>query len=338
MSKIQYNEELLATYYKDKCLSKVNADDKINCNTYLTGKCIMPDCNNTYTKKFHILHKSQIYTCKTCTTINAVSKCKNTCIEKYGVDSVHKVQEIRDKIVNTLTNKYGVSNPMHINESKIKVSEKLKMHIKSISKNTDTPIKYIKDINLKNSKIIEKYGQLNFRSSEIYKEKCKKGVLKKYGVEYNTQNKNTMDKMKSNNVLKYGVPYTAQVPEIYEKATKSRFRYYDYKLPSGNTIKIQGYEKYALDDLINTYNISENDITTGCINVPTIWYYDLNNNKKRHYVDIYIPNQNKCIEVKSSFTVKMDNVFIKQKYAKELGYLYEIWVYDNKGNIINKHL
>jgi hypothetical protein len=27
-------------------------------------------------------------------------------------------------------------------------------------------------------------------------------------------------------------------------------------------------------------------------------------------------------------------VFLKQKAAKELGYEYEIWVYDNKGNKI----
>ena len=25
-------------------------------------------------------------------------------------------------------------------------------------------------------------------------------------------------------------------------------------------------------------------------------------------------------------------IYLKQKAAKELGYLYEIWVYDNKGN------
>jgi hypothetical protein len=72
--------------------------------------------------------------------------------------------------------------------------------------------------------------------------------------------------------------------------------------------------------------------------VPTIWYNDLQGNKHRHFVDIFIPSQNKCIEVKSSWTVKLKNVFLKQKAAKELGYNYEIWVYDNKGNISEKLL
>ena len=52
------------------------------------------------------------------------------------------------------------------------------------------------------------------------------------------------------------------------------------------------------------------------------------------YVDIYIPSQNRCIEVKSDWTynIKTNNIALKQLAAKELGYNYEIWVYDKKGN------
>ena len=108
----------------------------------------------------------------------------------------------------------------------------------------------------------------------------------------------------------------------------------EYILPSGNVIKIQGYEHFALDELLEKENINEHDIITGCSNVPTIWYNDENSKHHRHYVDIFIPSQNRCIEVKSTwtFTKQKDIVFLKQKSAKELGYLYEIWVYDIKGN------
>ena len=34
-------------------------------------------------------------------------------------------------------------------------------------------------------------------------------------------------------------------------------------------------------------NVSEEDIVTGCKNVPQIWYNDEQNKKHRHYVDIY---------------------------------------------------
>jgi hypothetical protein len=92
----------------------------------------------------------------------------------------------------------------------------------------------------------------------------------------------------------------------------------------------------SLNNIINIEKINENDIITGCKNVPTIWYDDLQGKKHRHFVDIFIPSQNKCVEIKSSWTVKKEIVFLKQTAAKELGYNYEIWVYDEKGNIINK--
>ena len=114
--------------------------------------------------------------------------------------------------------------------------------------------------------------------------------------------------------------------------------YYKYKkkpyiLPSKKEISIQGYENFALDELLKTYN--EDDIITGNENVPELWY-ESNNKTHRHYVDIFIPNENLCIEVKSTWTLnsKKDNIFIKQAAAKNLGYNYEIWVYDNKGNKI----
>lgn len=106
-------------------------------------------------------------------------------------------------------------------------------------------------------------------------------------------------------------------------------------MPSGKIKKIQGYENFALNKLLND-NICEDDIITDPKNVPKIWYTDLTDKKRRHFVDIYVSSLNKCIEVKSTWTFKsnIDIVFFKQRAAKELGYLYEIWIYDNKGNII----
>ena len=142
------------------------------------------------------------------------------------------------------------------------------------------------------------------------------------------------EQIRETNIIKYGVEYSMQRPEIMEKQIKNSYYLKEYTLPSGKIIKIQGYEHFALDELTQKENISEEDIVTGTINVPTIWYNDSNNKKRRHFVDIFIPSKNKCIEVKSTwtFTKQKDIIFLKQSAAKELGYLYEIWVYDNKGN------
>jgi len=124
-----------------------------------------------------------------------------------------------------------------------------------------------------------------------------------------------------------------QCPDVIENNVKSSYYFKEYKMPSGNVIKIQGYENYALDELIKN-NIDEKDIITGSKNVPEIWYLTGGEKKRRHFVDIFIPSQNKCIEVKSTWTFQKqkDIVFLKQTTAKEMGYLYEIWVYDKKGN------
>jgi hypothetical protein len=175
--------------------------------------------------------------------------------------------------------------------------------------------------------------------SEDIKKKCKITNLEKYGVEYPQKSKNIKNKIKDTCFKKYGVEHPQHNSEIAEKTSKSCYKTKLFIFPSGNEIKCQGYEPFALSDLIKN-NIDENDIITGSTNVPAIWYKDENEKNHRHYVDIFIPSQNKCIEVKSTWTAekKKDCIFLKQNAAKEQGYAYEIWVYDNKGNRIITHI
>ena len=130
-----------------------------------------------------------------------------------------------------------------------------------------------------------------------------------------------------------------QNSEIAEKTAKNSYRRKTYLLPSGKELICQGYEPFALDKLINEENIDENDIVTGCKNVPTIWYNDDSGKKHRHYVDIFIKSQNRCIEVKSTWTAEMkkSNIFLKQNSGKQLGYSYEIWIFNKKKEIVELH-
>lgn len=45
-------------------------------------------------------------------------------------------------------------------------------------------------------------------------------------------------------------------------------------MPSGKIIDYQGYENFALDELLNVENINEDDIITNRKDVPEIWYTD----------------------------------------------------------------
>ena len=196
--------------------------------------------------------------------------------------------------------------------------------------------KILKFERIKNT-MIDKYGVEYAAKSEHFRDKMKSTTLERYGVEHGTQSEEVKEKIKKTNLEKYGVEYPSQNTEIYEKMNKTSYYIKEYILPSGNIINIQGYEHFALDELLQNKNINENDIITGCNNVPTIWYNDESGKKHRHFVDIFIPSQNKCIEVKSTWTFKKQKeiVLLKKMAAKELGYLYEIWVYDNKGNKVD---
>ena len=268
------------------------------------------NCINNFNKVFRQLINTGGY-CNNCSKI----KHQNNIIEavkiKYGVENVFQLNNIKNKIVKNNILKFGFSNP---NQNK---------DIRQKTKNT----------------CLIKYGTDNPLKNENVKNKIKNTCLDKYGTDNPLKSSIVRDKIKQYYLTNFGVEYSSQIPEVAEKAHKNSFKSKLYIFPSGNQITCQGYESFALDKLIKEENVLENDIITGCKNVPTIWYNDETDKKHRHYVDIFIPNQNRCIEVKSTWTVKYkkDNIFLKQNAGKKLGYLYEIWVYNKKGEIVECH-
>jgi len=58
----------------------------------------------------------------------------------------------------------------------------------------------------------------------------------------------------------------------------------------------------------------------------------VNEINKYYFPDIYIPSENKIIEVKSSWTYKckLDNIQEKMNATKEK-YDYDIWIFDSNG-------
>lgn len=52
----------------------------------------------------------------------------------------------------------------------------------------------------------------------------------------------------------------------------------------------------------------------------------------RYYIGIFIPTENRCIEVKGEWFYKRDKNILKLKKqeAEKLGYKYDLWVYNKK--------
>jgi hypothetical protein len=292
-------------------------------------------------------------------------KSKNTIKEKYGVEFVSQVPEIRQKAKNTNIERYGFE---YATQSDIVQEKTIKTNLKKYGFERASQCKEVQ--NKIKETCLEKYGVENYFQSNNKKIKSINTCLEKYGVENPSQNKNIkikkeetcmknygvkspfqMEETKQKNRLvmtenkdeiqkkykvtslkNWGVEHPSQNPEVMQKCSKNAYKLKDYVLPSGDIIKIQGYEHYALDEILQN-NVLEEDIINGCYNVPEIWYEDENNKMHRHYVDIFIPSQNRCIEIKSTWTAekKKDCIFLKQKAGKKLGYNYEIWVYNSKG-------
>ncbi len=168
--------------------------------------------------------------------------------------------------------------------------------------------------------------------SELVRQKKKNASLIKFGCEYPCQNEEVKQKIKATNLIKFGCACPMQNSEIAEKASKNSYKIKDYTYPSGRIDKVQGYEPFAIDELLKRECIEEDDIVTSRINVPIIWYTDAINKLHRYYVDIFILSQNRCIEVKSTWTAekKKDSIFLKQNAVRDAGYVCEIWVYDGK--------
>jgi len=199
----------------------------------------------------------------------------------------------------------------------------------------ENPIGAFCDTCIKNRLLIKRdqtninlYGKLGgINQTTESKEKGIKTCMKKYGVPNSNMAESVKQKKKDVCLTKYGVENPAQNQEVMEKAQKNAKKYKEYKMPSGVIRKVQGYEPFALDELIKLY--TEEQIKTDRKDVPRI-PYKMEEKQKYYFPDIFIPHENYIIEVKSTWTYncKTDSIKQKAEACKSLGYKYEIWVYD----------
>lgn len=238
-------------------------------------------------------------------------KIKNTVIERYGVLHVLQDTQIKNKMINTIYEKYGVYNCFQ--------SPSIKQKIRNTT--------------------IERYGFPYYTMSPEYRKKCISTCLSKYGFTHHAMSPRIQERNILTCLAKYGVPHPMQDASIFQKVIANSYKSFKikkYVFSNGDIRNIQGYENFALDRLTNDNILSSEIITTRSL-IPKIWYTDKNNKKRVHYVDIYLPFQNRMIEVKSMYTYEKDieRIIYKKKAAQNLGYIYNIWIFNKKGMLIN---
>jgi len=303
----RYNLE----YLEEMCLSKNiklvenYSNKKIMSQTFIKFECI--NCKEHATKQFINIEKFNAL-CKNCSYFTSKNRIK------FDLNFLNKL--CKEKSIITKKD-YSLES--------LNSFTQIEFNCIDCGNNVSKKFQYI-----------EKYdAKCNNCSSKCGKQKANQTILNKYGVKNISQSDEIKNKKKETTFKNYGVEHPLQNPEVMDKSVRTSYKSKTFTFSSGNKITCQGYEPFALQELILN-NFNESDIITGCKNVPVIWYNDETAKKRKHFVDIFIPCQNKCIEVKSTWTIKdkKGNVFEKQTAAKELGYKYEIWVYDNNGNKI----
>ena len=121
-------------------------------------------------------------------------KRKQTCLEKYGVDNYSKTDECKNKVKNTCLEKYGTSSYLNSNECRNSLLNKIEQHIDEIN-------------DKRKQTCLEKYGVVNPLKNDDIKNKSQQTCLEKYGVDNYSKTDEYKNKVKNTCLERYGKEY-----------------------------------------------------------------------------------------------------------------------------------
>lgn len=244
---------------------------------------------------------------------STISKLKETNLHKYNAENPFGSKEIQEKIKATNIKKYGVEYAIQSKEVLKKQHETNMLKYGSIS-----PFGSIDIRNKIANTCIERYGSANPFGNKEIQEKIKLTMVDLYPT--------VREKYKKTMMERYGVEYPLQYPKFFEKANSYRKMQFSY--PSGKIVYLQGYEPLALNILLENY--SEEDILIGDEITKELgtFHYTYQEKKRRYYPDIYIKSISTIIEVKSSWTMMRDydRNILKMKSCLDAGLSFEFMI------------
>lgn len=319
-----------------------------------TRNCMIDGCNNIPVKTIYGVYS--LYCSEECmkkgrqikfnTTyaekdVDAITdKRRDTCKKRYGVDNVSKTSEVKNKLkkstkrtakarliatkANNLT-KYGVESTNSLQS------------VKDLKK-SNYKEKTGYDHQLKDPEIAASVSKKNTDNATMRLEKAKETNKERYGFENPSSNEAVKKKRTNTMVERFGVENASQNAEVHSKKMNTSYKKKEFIFPSGRIAMMQGYEPYALRELLKIYH--EDDIITDVLCIPRIKYIGNDNKVHYYFPDIYIPKKNLIIEVKSLYTYSSRTAWFKtnlakQKYTLATGYDFMFMVMDNgKFNII----
>jgi len=151
----------------------------------------------------------------------ALSRLKQTNLERYGAENPMQNKQVQDKVKQTNLKRYGAENPAQGKQARFKIKRtNLERYGAEYAIKSEQVKNKIKHTNL------ERYGAENPFGSEQVKDEIKKTNLERYGAENPMQNKQVQDKVK----------HTIKVSEFYINRKR------DSEQSSLDLLKKLGYE------------------------------------------------------------------------------------------------
>lgn len=202
----------------------------------------------SYNTNKDVVDKDCCYSCRH-------KKAKDVVIEKYNVDNVSCLQDIKDKKAATTFQHYGVYNVSNVKDIQEKKKETCmsRYGVESYFQTEEFKTKF-------EFASIEKYGVKDLRSSKEIAEKKKATSLKRYGVECHLSHKEIRNKIQKTNLERYGFENVFSSPIIREKiqetlyqhgniaTSKIQYKLYETLLDMGYEVKLNyRVGKYFLD-------------------------------------------------------------------------------------------
>lgn len=204
------------------------------------------------------------------------------------------------------------------------------------------------------AKWVEVYGVDQPMKTQAVQEKSKATNMEKLGVEFPAQDAGVREKYRAtmletygvDNSLhtgtaratclaRYGVEYPMQSPEI--QAKQQSYKRKTGTWPSGNEYTYQGFEDMGINTLLASGLTEDQIVISNTLIIPTITYFNPVKNKDcRYFPDIFIPHENRLIEIKSEYTMRAqkEENMAKQYASTISGFRHEIWVYSRKGELL----
>ena len=347
---MQFNlDRIKEVIQRDKCVVQLSDYEGVKV-TYKTKVKFVCPCGNENTRDVKKMYDTGGY-CKVCLLIKENEKKVKTCMERYGVanssqckeiadkwkktnmeryggENVSQGKSIKDKKKATMQERYGVDNPSNIPEVREKAQATNLERYGFIHASQNAEL-----VEKQQNTMMERYGAKTPMLVDELKEKIRQTCNERYGGNSPWSSPIIWEKTRQTCMERFGAANPLQCPEIAERAFKAHWKRKTYTFPSGATTSVLGYEPFALDLLI-AQGYDETELLTAQTQIPTFWYMD-DYRVRKYYPDIYVPTENRIIEVKSTWTMEQgkDTIYLKRQACIDAGYEFELWLFDPKGNL-----